>query len=67
MVGALARINIAKDKLHPKTKESIPDTLALFPSTNIFHNNLAQAVEKNWGYPQHIVDSPFLFLHMFKI
>ena len=45
MVGALARINIAKDKLHPKTKESIPDTLALFPSTNIFHNNLAQAVE----------------------
>ena len=45
MVGSLARLNIAKDKLHPKTKESIPDTLALFPSTDIFHNNLAQAIE----------------------
>ena len=44
-VGSLARLNIAKDKLHPKTKESIPDTLALFPSTDVFHNNLAQAVE----------------------
>jgi len=45
LVGSLARINIAKEKLHQKTKESIPDTLALFPSTDIFHNNLAQAVE----------------------
>ncbi|MDO8624262.1 MAG: nickel-dependent hydrogenase large subunit [bacterium] len=45
MVGSLARINIAKDKLHPKTKASIPDTLSLFPSTDIFHNNLAQAIE----------------------
>lgn len=44
-VGALARLNIAKDKLHPKTKESIPDTLKLFPSTDVFHNNLAQAIE----------------------
>ena len=34
-----------KDKLHPKTKESIPDTLKLFPSTDVFHNNLAQAIE----------------------
>lgn len=45
MVGSLARLNIAKDKLHPKTKASIQGTLALFPSTDIFHNNLAQAVE----------------------
>jgi coenzyme F420-reducing hydrogenase alpha subunit len=45
MVGALARINLAKDKLHPKTKESLKEVLALFPSTDIFHNNLAQAVE----------------------
>ncbi len=45
LVGALARINIAKDKLHPKTKESIPETLALFPSTDIYCNNLAQAIE----------------------
>jgi coenzyme F420-reducing hydrogenase alpha subunit len=45
MVGALARMNIAKDKLHPKTKESCKEALDLFPSTNIFHNNLAQAIE----------------------
>lgn len=45
MVGSLARLNIAKDKLHPKTKASIPEALTLFPSTDIFHNNLAQAIE----------------------
>lgn len=45
MVGALARINLAKDKLHQKTKESLKETLELFPSTDIFYNNLAQAVE----------------------
>ena len=45
LVGALARINIAKDKLHPKTKGSIPEILAMFPSTDVYHNNLAQAVE----------------------
>ncbi len=45
MVGALARINLAKDKLHPKTKESAAEVLNLFPSTDIFYNNLAQAVE----------------------
>ncbi len=45
MVGALARMNIAKDKLHPHTKESCASALALFPSTDIFHNNLAQAIE----------------------
>ncbi len=45
MVGALARMNIARDRLHPNTKESCKEALALFPSTNIFHNNLAQAIE----------------------
>src|ERR1035437_6106448 len=45
MVGALARVNLAKDKLHPQTKESLGATLDLFPSTDIFHNNLAQAIE----------------------
>jgi coenzyme F420-reducing hydrogenase alpha subunit len=45
MVGALARMNIAKDRLHPKTIESCKEALDLFPSTNIFHNNLAQAIE----------------------
>jgi len=45
MVGALARINLAKEKLHPKTKESLGELLNLFPSTDIFYNNLAQAIE----------------------
>jgi sulfhydrogenase subunit alpha len=45
MVGSLARINLAKDKLHPKTKESLKDVLNLFPSTDIYYNNLAQAIE----------------------
>lgn len=45
MVGALARVNVAKDKLHPNTKRDLEKTLALFPSTDIFHNNLAQAIE----------------------
>ena len=45
MVGALARLNLAKDKLHPDTKKSAVDTLKLFPSIDIFHNNLAQAIE----------------------
>jgi len=45
MVGSLARMNLAKDKLHPKTKESAAEVLNLFPSTDIFYNNLAQAIE----------------------
>lgn len=45
MVGSLARMNLSQDTLHENTKKSIPSALALFPSTNIFHNNLAQAIE----------------------
>jgi coenzyme F420-reducing hydrogenase alpha subunit len=45
MVGALARINLAKDLLHKKTRKSVEKTLDIFPSTDIFHNNLAQAIE----------------------
>lgn len=45
MVGALARLNLDKDKLHPQTKESVKKYLSLFPSNNIFHNNIAQAIE----------------------
>lgn len=45
MVGSLARINLAKNKLHPKTLESAAEVLKLFPSTDIFYNNLAQAIE----------------------
>jgi coenzyme F420-reducing hydrogenase alpha subunit len=62
MVGALARMNIAKDKLHPKTQESCKDAIALFPSTNIFHNNLAQAIEI-----VHSIDEAIDLLEQFPI
>jgi len=45
MTGALARLNIARDRLHPRTKEDASEALAKFPSKNIYHNNLAQAIE----------------------
>lgn len=45
MVGALARMNLAKHLLHPNAKKSVGTILERFPSTDIFHNNLAQAIE----------------------
>ncbi len=45
MVGALPRMNLNKDALHEDTKQSASEYLRVFPSTNIFHNNLAQAIE----------------------
>ena len=45
MVGALARMNLAKNILHKKTKESLGAMLDVFPSTDIHKNNLAQAIE----------------------
>jgi coenzyme F420-reducing hydrogenase alpha subunit len=45
MVGALARLNLNKNLLHKETKKSVKKTLDIFPSTDIFHNNLAQAIE----------------------
>ena len=45
MVGALARLNIASEKLHQNTKRDVGYAIKMFPSTDIFMNNLAQAVE----------------------
>lgn len=45
MTGALARLNLAKENLHPNTKTAASFALSLFPSKNIYHNNLAQAIE----------------------
>ncbi len=45
MVGALARLNLNKDALHADTKRDMKKYLDIFPSDNIYHNNLAQAVE----------------------
>jgi len=43
--GALARINNSFDKLSTSTKEIISSLDLKFPSTNLFDNNLAQALE----------------------
>src|SRR5215203_1589286 len=45
LVGALARINLNRELLHPRTKDDIVASLSAFPSNNIYHNNLAQAIE----------------------
>ncbi|MCX6784270.1 MAG: Ni/Fe hydrogenase subunit alpha [candidate division WWE3 bacterium] len=45
LVGSLARINFNKDLLNPLVKAEANEYLGLFPSNNIYHNNLAQAIE----------------------
>lgn len=61
MVGALARLNLNKKSLHKETKKSLAKTLGIFPSTDIFHNNLAQAVEI-----LHCVDESIEILKEYK-
>jgi len=45
MVGALARMNLNRELLHAHTKRDAAKYLKTFPSFNIYHNNLAQAIE----------------------
>jgi coenzyme F420-reducing hydrogenase alpha subunit len=45
MVGALSRMNLNKNSLNKKTKKDCKKYLKEFPSKNIYHNNLAQAIE----------------------
>lgn len=45
MVGALARMNVNREALSSRTKRDAAEAMAMFPSKNIFHNNLAQAIE----------------------
>ena len=45
LVGALARINVNMDKLNEWTTKDIKKALTVFPSANVFDNNLAQAIE----------------------
>ncbi|OGG08163.1 hypothetical protein A3I80_06135 [Candidatus Gottesmanbacteria bacterium RIFCSPLOWO2_02_FULL_40_10] len=62
MVGALARLNLAKDKLHKRTVKDTEKYLKIFPSQNIYHNNLAQAIEI-----LHAVDSSLEIINNIKI
>jgi coenzyme F420-reducing hydrogenase alpha subunit len=61
MVGAIARLNLNKDHLHENTKKDAADSLVLFPSNNIFHNNVAQAIEM-----LHCVDDSIEILKSYK-
>jgi sulfhydrogenase subunit alpha len=45
MVGALARMNINREALHPNTKKDAEMYISRFPSVDIYKNNLAQAIE----------------------
>jgi sulfhydrogenase subunit alpha len=45
VVGALARMNMNRDTLHRETRKDLSSALSVFPSDNIFHNNLAQSIE----------------------
>ena len=45
LVGSLARLNLNHDVLHPRTNAAAADAISVFPSDNIYHNNLAQAIE----------------------
>lgn len=45
LVGALPRVNFNKDLLSPRTAADAAEYLKVFPSNNIHHNNLAQAIE----------------------
>jgi len=49
MVGALARINLNKDNLHPNTKRDCEEYLKIFPNDCVFNNNTAQAIETLHG------------------
>src|SRR5215217_5087073 len=45
LVGALARVNLNGELLHPRTRDDIASSLAAFPSNNVYNNDLAQAIE----------------------
>ncbi len=61
MTGALARLNLAKDKLHPHTKIDAQKYLERFPSNNLFDNNLAQTIEI-----LHAIDSAQMIIENLK-
>ncbi len=62
MVGALARLNLNKEGLNERTKKDAGKYLNIFPSNNVFDNNIAQAIEI-----LHCVDDSIGVLKKLKI
>ena len=60
--GALARLNLNLDLLHPRTQADAAPYLSEFPSNNVYHNNLAQAIET-----LHCVDEAIDILRSIRI
>ena len=61
MVGSLPRLNLNKEAMHANTKKDAKKYLDVFPSINIYHNNLAQALET-----LHSVDHSIELLQNFE-
>lgn len=59
-VGALARMNLNAQALHPDTRKDATEALGVFPSSNIYHNNLAQAIEM-----LHAVDASIALIRQY--
>ena len=62
MVGALSRMNVNRDALHPNTKRDAAKYIAQFPSIDVYQNNLAQAIEI-----LHAIDHAVEILETLKI
>ncbi|MEM3369750.1 MAG: nickel-dependent hydrogenase large subunit [Candidatus Micrarchaeia archaeon] len=45
IVGSLSRLNLNLHNMHSDTLRDLSEFISVFPSKNIFHNNLAQAIE----------------------
>ncbi len=45
MVGSISRLNLFKNGLHPNTQKDLAHALVHFPTRDVYHNNLAQAIE----------------------
>ncbi|MFH0971417.1 MAG: nickel-dependent hydrogenase large subunit [Candidatus Micrarchaeota archaeon] len=45
MVGSLPRMNLKKDALHKDTKRDASSFISVFPTNDIYKNNLAQTIE----------------------
>lgn len=52
LAGAIARMNINRNSLHTDTRKDINKYLRIFPTHDIYRNNLAQAIEN-----LHCIDS----------
>ena len=62
MVGAISRMNVNRDALHENTKKDAAKYIARFPSIDVYHNNLAQAIET-----LHSIDHSIEILGTLKI